>query len=57
LENFNCNINTKEDISNLINKTAFELAVSAKMTVKLVHAEGNVVFSLWIKPNEPVIFT
>lgn len=56
LEDIDFNINSKEDVSNLINKTIFELAESAKMTVKLVHAEENVTNFLQIKPNESVIY-
>jgi len=50
------NINSKEEVSNLINKTIFELAETAKMTVRLVYAEENITKFLKIQPGEPVIY-
>jgi DNA-binding GntR family transcriptional regulator len=50
------NINSKEEVSNLINKTIFELAESAKMTIRLVYAEENITSFLKIQPGEPVIY-
>ncbi len=52
----NLDINSKEDISHLLNNTIFEMAESAKMTVKLVNAEENIVTFLQNKPNEPVMY-
>ena len=52
----NIDINSKEDVSNLINNTIFEMAESAKMTVKLVSSEENIIAFLQNQPNEPVIY-
>lgn len=52
----NLDIHSKEDISNLINNTIFEMAESAKMTVKLVCTEENIMTFLQNKPNEHVIY-
>jgi len=52
----NIDIHSKEDVSNLINNTIFEMAESAKMTVKLICTEENIMAFLQNKPNEPVIY-
>jgi GntR family transcriptional regulator len=56
INEINFNINSKEEVSNLINKTIFELAETAKMTVRLVYAEENITAFLKIEANEPVIY-
>ncbi len=56
INNIDFNINSKEEVSNLINKTIFDLAETAKMTLRLIHAEENITAFLQIQPNEPVIF-
>lgn len=48
-------LNSENEVSNLINKNIFELADSAVMNVKLVFAEENITSFLQIKENEPVI--
>jgi GntR family transcriptional regulator len=56
IEDIHFKISSKEDVSILINKTIFELAESAKMTIRLVYAEENITTFLQIKPNQPVIY-
>jgi hypothetical protein len=43
INNIDFNINSKEEVSNLINKTIFDLAETAKMTPRLIHAEENII--------------
>jgi GntR family transcriptional regulator len=50
------NIHSKEEVSNLINNTIFELAETAKMMVRLVYAEENITTFLQIQPGEPIIY-
>jgi GntR family transcriptional regulator len=56
INNIDFDINSKEEVSNLINKTIFELAETAKMTVKLVYAEENITAFLQVQASEPVIY-
>jgi DNA-binding GntR family transcriptional regulator len=48
-------LNSEKEVSNLINRTIFEMAESANLTMKLVYAEGNITSFLQIQANEPVI--
>lgn len=56
IKNCNINLNSEEEVSKLINKTIFELATSAKVSVKLVQAEDNITSFLKIKLDEPIIY-
>ena len=49
-------IHSEDEVSNMINKTIFELADSARLNVKLVYAEENITSFLRIQTGEPVIF-
>jgi len=56
INNSNINLNSEEEVSNLINKTIFELAVSAKVHLKLVHAEENIASFIEIHDNTSIIY-
>jgi DNA-binding GntR family transcriptional regulator len=56
IHDINFDINIKDEVSNLINKTIFELAESAKMTIRLVYADENITNFLQIAHGEPVIY-
>ncbi|MBU3144842.1 GntR family transcriptional regulator [Clostridium sp. CF012] len=56
INNSNVNLNSEEEVSNLINKTIFELATYAKIHVKIVHAEENTTSFLEIHDNETIIY-
>lgn len=56
INNCNVDLNSEEEVSKLINKTIFELATSAKLNVKLVHAEDNITAFLQIEVNELIIY-
>lgn len=56
IEDLDVHLNCEDEVSNLINKTIFELAETAKFTVKLVYSEENITSFLQIQPNEPVIY-
>ena len=56
INDINVNLHSEDEVSNLINKTIFEMAETAKMTVRLVYAEENITTFLQIQANEPVIY-
>jgi DNA-binding GntR family transcriptional regulator len=56
INDINVDLNSEDEVSNLINKTIFELAETAKLTMKLVYAEENITTFLHIQANEPVIY-
>ncbi|MCX6065381.1 MAG: hypothetical protein NT121_06460, partial [Chloroflexi bacterium] len=56
INDINVNLHAEDEVSNLINKTIFEMAESAKMTFRLVYAEENITTFLQIQANEPVIY-
>ncbi len=56
INDINVDLHSQDEVSNLINKTIFEMAESAKMTIRLVHAEENITAFLQIQANEPVIY-
>ncbi len=56
INNCNIDLNSEEEVSKLINKIIFEMATSAKVNVKLVHAEDNITSFLQIQDNEPIIY-
>ncbi|MEI7848558.1 MAG: GntR family transcriptional regulator [Chloroflexota bacterium] len=56
INDINVDLHSEAEVSNLINKTIFEMADSAKLTIRLVQAEENITTFLQIQPNEPVIY-
>jgi len=56
INNCNIDLNSEEEVSKLINKIIFEMATSAKVNVKLVHAEDNITSFLQVQDNEPIIY-
>jgi DNA-binding GntR family transcriptional regulator len=49
-------LNKEKDISELINKNIFDMAHSAKLHIRLVLAEENIIQFLDVKENEPIIY-
>jgi len=49
-------LHSEAEVSNLINKTIFEMAQTANMTIRLVYAEENITSFLQIQANAPVIY-
>ena len=49
-------LHSEDEVSTLINKTIFEKAETAKMTIRLIHAEENITTFLQIDANEPIIY-
>lgn len=56
INNIHVDLHSEEEVSKLINKTIFEMAVKAKMNIRLLYAEENITTFLQIQPNEPVIY-
>lgn len=56
IDNIDVDLNSEDEVSNLINKKMFELAVSAKVHIKLVFAEKNITDFLQIPVNTPIIY-
>jgi DNA-binding GntR family transcriptional regulator len=56
INGINIDLNSEDEVSNLINKNIFELADSAVMNIKLVFAEDNITSFLKIQENEPVVY-
>lgn len=52
----NVDMHSEDQVSNLINKTIFEMATQARLNIKLVYAEENITSFLNIPTGEPVIY-
>lgn len=56
INDINVDLHSEDEVSTLINKTIFEMAAKAKLTIRLIFAEENITSFLQIQPNDPVIY-
>ncbi len=56
INNISVDLHSEDEVSTLINKTIFEMAAKAKLTIRLLFAEENITSFLQIQLNEPVIY-
>ena len=56
INDISVDLHSQDEVSNLINKTIFEMAAKAKLTIRLIFAEENITTFLRIQPNEPIIY-
>lgn len=56
IEKLNVDLNSEEDVSKLINKTIFEIAVSSVINIRVVNAEENIIEFLKIDKNHQIIY-
>jgi len=56
IRDLDVSLDSEVEVSNLINKTIFEMSETARMTVRLVHAEGNITSYLKIRSGELVLY-
>ncbi len=56
IENLSVNLNSEEEVSNMINKAIFEAANSSIVNIKIVNAEENITEFLKVELNHPIIY-
>lgn len=56
IESLNINLNSEEEVSNLINKAIFETAISSVVNIKIINAEENITEFLKVELNHPIIY-
>jgi len=56
IQNIDINLNSELEVSNLVNKTIFEMAKTARLHFKLISADENITDFLQIQSGEPVIY-
>lgn len=56
INDIDINLNSEEQVSNLINKIIFEKAISAKINMRLIFAEENITSFLKVEDNSPIIY-
>ncbi|MEI7885341.1 MAG: GntR family transcriptional regulator [Clostridia bacterium] len=56
LEKIPVSLHKKDEVSNLVNSTIFELASKASMSIRVIKAEGEVAKFLHLAAEEPILF-
>lgn len=56
IEKIHVDLNVEDEVSNLVNQTIFERSTSAKLVVRVIRAEGEIMDFLQITMGEPLLY-
>lgn len=56
IENVNVDLNSEDQVSELINKSIFEMASSSRISIRIVNAEDNITDFLKVELNHPIMY-